>query len=62
MFGDWPGLSDLHENRDLMPTTDLRSVAKALLAGHLRVPAAALDRDVFPDSAGVAPMRGLLRA
>lgn len=62
VFGDWPGLSDLHENRDLMPTTDLRSVAKALLAGHLRVPAAALDRDVFPDSAGVAPMRGLLRA
>jgi uncharacterized protein (DUF1501 family) len=62
VLGDWPGLSDLHENRDLVPTTDLRAVAKALLAGHLRVPGAVLDRDVFPDSAGVAPMRGLLRA
>lgn len=61
VLGDWPGLADLHEGRDLAPTADLRAVAKALLGGHLRVPPAMLDRDVFPDSAGVAPMRGLLR-
>jgi uncharacterized protein (DUF1501 family) len=31
---DWPGLSQgkLFQNRDLAPTTDLRSVAKGLLA------------------------------
>lgn len=60
--GDWPGLGTLHDGRDLTPTTDLRAIAKALLGGHLGVAPAALDRDVFPASAGVAPMRGLLRA
>lgn len=62
VLGEWPGLAELHEGRDLLPTTDLRALAKGLLAGHMRLPAAALDRDVFPDSAAVAPMRGLLRA
>jgi uncharacterized protein (DUF1501 family) len=61
-FGDWPGLAELQDGRDLAPTTDLRALAKALLGGHMRVPAAALGREVFPDSAAVAPMRGLLRA
>lgn len=62
VLGDWPGLAELYEDRDLMPTTDLRAVAKALLAGHLRLAMPALDRDVFPGSAGVAPLRGVLRA
>lgn len=58
--GDWPGLSELFENRDLAPTTDLRAIAKALLAGHLRLPAAAVAQ-AFPGSEAVAPMRGVLR-
>ena len=60
--GDWPGLaqSKLFENRDLQPTADLRAVAKGLLAQHLGLDKAALA-GVFPDSAAIAPMRGLLR-
>jgi len=61
--GAWPGLAQdrLLENRDLMPTTDLRAVAKGLLAQHLRLSPAAL-RQVFPDSEAARPMPGLLRA
>jgi uncharacterized protein (DUF1501 family) len=59
---DWPGLGQgrLFEDRDLQPTADLRSVAKGLLAQHLRLDAASLET-VFPGSAGAAPMRGLVR-
>ncbi|MCX7932832.1 MAG: DUF1501 domain-containing protein [Rhodovarius sp.] len=60
VLGTWPGLSDLFENRDLAPTTDLRAVAKALLAGHLRLPPAAVAQ-AFPGSEQIAPMQGLLR-
>jgi uncharacterized protein (DUF1501 family) len=61
--GTWPGLAPakLFENRDLQPTADLRSVAKGLLAQHLGLNAGALAT-VFPDSAAMPPMRGLLRA
>ena len=60
---DWPGLAQarLFENRDLQPTADLRSVAKGILAAHLRMDAGALAR-VFPDGQAAAPMAGLLRA
>ena len=60
--GDWPGLGagQLFEGRDLAPTTDLRSVSKGVLAGHLGLPGAVLER-VFPGSLGAAPMTGLLR-
>jgi len=60
---DWPGLAQgrLFENRDLQPTADLRSVAKGILAQHMRLDAVALDR-VFPASAAAGPMAGLLRA
>ena len=60
--GTWPGLGEgkLFENRDLEPTTDLRSIAMALLTGHLGVPAEAMGA-VFPGSAGVSPYGGLLR-
>jgi uncharacterized protein (DUF1501 family) len=61
--GTWPGLKDtqLFENRDLSPTTDLRSVAMALLVNHLGVPASAMPA-VFPGSTGVSSQGGLLRA
>lgn len=63
VIADWPGLrpADLYENRDLKPTLDLRRVAKGLLIEHLRVPEAAIERSVFPDSAGVTPLAGLVR-
>ena len=60
--GTWPGLtgSKLYENRDLAPTTELRAVAKGLLAHHLGLPGSALEQ-VFPGSGGVGPMGGLVR-
>jgi uncharacterized protein (DUF1501 family) len=58
---NWPGLGPgrLFEDRDLAPTTDLRSVAKGLLAGHLGLGASALDQ-IFPGGSAAAPMGGLL--
>jgi len=60
VVADWPGLKNLHENRDLKPTTDLRAVLKGLLKDHLRIEDKALAGDIFPDSAAVKPMAGLL--
>ena len=59
---DWPGLatSKLYEKRDLKPTTDLRAVLKGLLADHLGADARSLETAVFPDSADVRPLQGLL--
>ncbi|HYD72958.1 MAG TPA: DUF1501 domain-containing protein [Candidatus Binatia bacterium] len=64
VLADWPGLTRgaLHEGRDLRPTTDLRAVFKGVLADHLQIPTAALDRDAFPDSNGVRAAQDLLRA
>jgi uncharacterized protein (DUF1501 family) len=64
VVADWPGLrtADLYEQRDLKPTTDLRSVLKGLLADHLGLSRDTLARAVFPDTLGVAPMRGLIAA
>jgi uncharacterized protein (DUF1501 family) len=62
VIADWPGLkdSDLYEQRDLKPTTDLRAVLKGVLRDHLRVPESALAATVFPGSEGVKPMAGLV--
>ena len=62
VVADWPGLkqAQLYEGRDLKPTTDLRAVLKGLLRDHLRVEERALATTVFPDSAGVAPIGGLV--
>jgi uncharacterized protein (DUF1501 family) len=56
VLGQWPGLKSgqLYEGRDLMPTTDLRSLTKSVLRDHLQVPQKRLDAEVFPDS-GVVP-------
>jgi uncharacterized protein (DUF1501 family) len=63
VIADWPGLkpSKLHDGRDLKPTTDLRAVLKGLLNDHLRVDATVLASKVFPDSATIKLMPGLLR-
>jgi uncharacterized protein (DUF1501 family) len=62
VVADWPGLrdADLHDKRDLKPTTDLRAVLKGLLRDHVRVDEAVLASRVFPDSMAVKPMAGLL--
>jgi uncharacterized protein (DUF1501 family) len=62
VVADWPGLKDqdLYEGRDLRPTTDLRAVLKGLLRDHLGVDERALAATVFPDSAAVRPMAGLV--
>ncbi|TMJ26095.1 MAG: DUF1501 domain-containing protein [Alphaproteobacteria bacterium] len=62
VVADWPGLklANLHEGRDLKPTTDVRAVLKGLLKDHLRLDEAVLASKVFPDSARVKPMAALL--
>jgi uncharacterized protein (DUF1501 family) len=62
MIADWPGLkpSQLYDNRDLAPTTDLRAVLKGILADHLGLSNATLANAVFPDSVGVKPVSGLI--
>jgi uncharacterized protein (DUF1501 family) len=63
VMANWPGLGPdrLLENRDLMPTADLRSIAKGLLAQHYGLSGPALS-EMFPDSGAIQPARGLLRA
>jgi uncharacterized protein (DUF1501 family) len=62
VIADWPGLknANLYEGRDLAATTDLRAVLKGLLKDHLRVTDQALAGSVFPGSADVKPMAGLV--
>jgi uncharacterized protein (DUF1501 family) len=60
---DWPGLrkSDLYDDRDLMPTLDIRSLFKGVLAEHLELPTGFIDKTVFPDSAMARPVRDIIR-
>ena len=62
VIADWPGLKekDQYDGRDLMPTTDLRSVLKGLLADHLRVDVDYFDEDIFPGGEEAKPMGGLV--
>jgi uncharacterized protein (DUF1501 family) len=61
VLADWPGLGarDLHDGRDLKPTTDLRALFKAVLHEQFGIGEAALARTVFPDSDAVAPLEGV---
>ncbi|MFT3996735.1 MAG: DUF1501 domain-containing protein [Asticcacaulis sp.] len=62
VIADWPGLksAQLYEGRDLMPTTDLRSVIMGVARDHLGADVRALQTDVFPGALGVKPMDGLI--
>jgi len=62
IVGDWPTLKQaaLYENRDVAPTLDMRGLFKGVLAEHMGVDRAALDRAVFPESAAVKPVAGLV--
>jgi uncharacterized protein (DUF1501 family) len=64
VIADWPGLAanELHENRDLRATLDMRGVFKGLLAAQFGLAESALEHIVFPDSERVAPLEGLLSA
>ena len=62
IVGDWPTLRQpaLFENRDLAPTLDLRALSKGLLAEHMGVDRRALDTLIFPDSAPIRAVSGLV--
>lgn len=62
IVGKWPGLSDhvLFENRDLFPTTDLRSVLKGVLKDHLKIADEELSTNVFPKSQSAKPLKSLI--
>jgi len=62
VISDWPGLkpASLYQGRDLAPTNDLRAVFKGVLHDHLGISERALAETVFPDSAPVKAMKGLL--
>ncbi|MCB4768378.1 DUF1501 domain-containing protein [Ancylobacter sp. Lp-2] len=62
VIADWPGLSDaaLLDGRDLRPTTDVRAVAKGILADLFGAPAGYLAREVFPDTPALVPLKDLV--
>jgi uncharacterized protein (DUF1501 family) len=62
VISDWPSLkpASLYEGRDLAPTSDLRAVMKGVLHDHLGVAERVLAESVFPDSAPVKAMKGLV--
>ena len=62
VVADWPGLAPAHlfEGRDLKPTTDLRALAKGIIAEHLGVSAKVLGATIFPGSDAVRPLTGLI--
>ncbi len=62
VISDWPGLrpAHLHEGRELAPATDLRAAIKGVLRDHLGLAECVLAESVFPDSAQVKGMQGLV--
>lgn len=63
VYTQWPGLdkTQMHQGRDLRPTTDLRQVAKAVLQFHFGLAAADVERHIFPDSTALRPIDGLFK-
>jgi uncharacterized protein (DUF1501 family) len=63
VVANWPGLGSgqLFENRDLAPTTDIRSVAMGILTAHLGLGQADMQA-VFPGGERAQPMHGLVRS
>lgn len=62
VIADWPGLkaSALYQNRDLQPTTDLRSLLLGVSAAQFGADPARLSHALFP-GAKVTPLAGLVR-
>ena len=61
VIADWPGLATLQDGRDLMATVCTRKLFKGILQDHLGISRTALDTVIFPDSAQIRPMEGLIR-
>lgn len=61
ILGDWPGLASLHEGRDLRPTTDLRALMLAAVAGQFGLDANRAGAAIFP-GASIRPTEGLFRS
>ena len=65
VIADWPGLKEgnLHQNRDLKPTTDLRAVAQGRASAiTCAYPTRCLPPSVFPESAAAKALGGLVAA
>lgn len=64
VHAQWDGLKlgALYQARDLQPHADIRALFKAGLGDHLKVPRAAIESTVFPDSSATTPMAGLFAA
>lgn len=62
MIVDWPGLKpeQLYQRRDLAPTTDIRAVAKGVVADLFGLSGPVLAEQIFPDSQRHKPMQGLV--
>jgi uncharacterized protein (DUF1501 family) len=62
VISDWPSLkpASLYQGRDLLPTTDLRTVIKGVLHDQFGLAERVLAETVFPDSAAAKPMQGLV--
>lgn len=62
VYGAWPGLGEgkLYEDRDLKPTTDMRSIFKLALSRQFGASDTVLDSTVFPNSADARPMHELM--
>ena len=62
VIGDWPGLSSLYQDRDLMPANDLRALLKGTLHQHLGIAPTQLDASIFPGSREAGEFGGLFRS
>jgi len=62
VISNWPGLSKkaLYQGRDLKPTLDIRQIFKSVLNQHMGISLNALERDVFPNSQHVKPLKGVI--
>ncbi len=63
VLADWPGLAPKErlDGRDLRPTVELRGLLKGVLGPQLGLTRTQLDGQVFPYSAGVEAVEGLVR-
>ena len=60
VLGDWSGLSQLKDGRDLMATTDIRKLFKGLISDHLQMADVTVEK-VFEGSRTVGRMQDLLK-
>ena len=62
MLGDWPGLGEgaLYQDRDLMPTRDVRAYAGWAMRGLFGTEAGHIEGTIFP-GLDLGPDPGILR-